>query len=178
MDSGFAPDRRSPNLVYEQASDSTSNLHPKQFRPADLPSPGDSSEKTRALQKKVTYLSRTMHHNLQAAMLRGDDLVDLGRKAGELELGNGHDEYRHQERRRRSPSPSKTVVDVTKVDADDEEAIARAMGFGGFATTKVSFMDKKKKKTEYRQILHRKKLYEIPLTRQQAEEKQQGVPPE
>jgi hypothetical protein len=38
-------------------------------------------------------------------------------------------------------------------------------------------VDKKKKKTEYRQILHRKKLYEIPLTRQQAEEKQQGAPP-
>jgi U4/U6.U5 tri-snRNP-associated protein 3 len=75
---------------------------------------------------------------------------------------------------------------MTEVDADDEEAIARAMGFGGFDTTKgrhvvgnaTGAVDKKKKKTEYRQILHRKKLYEVPLTRQQAEEKQQISPPE
>jgi hypothetical protein len=88
MNSGFAPDRRSPNLVYEQNADSTSDLQPKQFRPAELSSLRVSSEKARTLQKKVTYLSRTMHHNLQAAMLRGDDLVDLERKAGELELGS------------------------------------------------------------------------------------------
>jgi len=29
-----------------------------------------------------------------------------------------------------------------------------------------------KKKVQYRQILHKKKLYEVPLTRQQLEEKQ------
>jgi hypothetical protein len=29
---------------------------------------------------------------------------------------------------------------VAKVDADDEEAIAQAMGFGSFATTKVPYI--------------------------------------
>lgn len=55
----------------------------------------------------------------------------------------------------------------------------RAMGFGGFDSTKgkhvvgnVTGAADKKKKVEYRQMLHKKRLYEIPLTRQQAEEQE------
>lgn len=56
------------------------------FRPVDLPSLENHEEHTRELQKKVSHLTRTMHHNLQYVLKRGSNLTDLEKRLGTLEL--------------------------------------------------------------------------------------------
>lgn len=85
MDSGFSLGRRSPVVIGEDSPKGPSQSSAKL---AEVPGLPQSVENTKQLQKKVTYLSRTMHHNLQAAMLRGDDLAEMERKASSLELGS------------------------------------------------------------------------------------------
>lgn len=56
------------------------------FRPMDLVEDCTDEEKVQSMQRKVSHLTRTMHHNLQALAVRGDDLADLERRAGRVEL--------------------------------------------------------------------------------------------
>ena len=77
-------------------------------------------------------------------------------------------------------------IDLSLVDPNDPDAIAAIMGFGNFDSTKGKEVEGNvtgaadiRKKQKYKQYLHVKKLYEIPLTRQQLEEKaKQQQPPQ
>lgn len=102
--SGFGQDRRastpsaSPVSVFGGSNASTAGLMEPVgerrasaaaspiFRPVDLPSLENHEEHTRELQKKVSHLTRTMHHNLQYVLKRGSNLTDLEQRLGTLEL--------------------------------------------------------------------------------------------
>lgn len=56
------------------------------FRPIDLGTGYEGEDRMQAMQQKVSYLTRSMHHNLQALAMRGDSLVELERRAGSVEV--------------------------------------------------------------------------------------------
>lgn len=97
--SSLQPDRpRSTSLgEYHGQGDSKSDLlegHQKDpvatstFRPADLSNLPGSQDKARELQRKVSHLTRTMHHNLKYVTQRGEEVANLEAKVGNLEIGS------------------------------------------------------------------------------------------
>lgn len=72
---------------------------------------------------------------------------DRARRSHDHSGGSRIDRYQHQShsypsertgrQEVRQQAPKEEEVDLSTVDADDDEAIAKAMGFGGFTSTKV-----------------------------------------
>ena len=99
--SGFGPERpRSASLgeYYSSEGTSKSDLLRESspgdghggnvFRPMDLANTPHSRDQTQELHRKVSHLTRTMHHNLQYVSQRGADLQRLENQVGQLELGS------------------------------------------------------------------------------------------
>lgn len=65
-----------------------------------------------------------------------------GHGSGQNLQALGHDAWRQgkspeEQYKNRIESSTSTTIDVSNVDPDDEESIMKAMGFGGFDSTKV-----------------------------------------
>ena len=98
--SGFDQARRAstgtPVSVFSAHSSKSELLDPQEaktpatpiFRPIDLPEIDNSKEQARELQRKVSHLTRAMHHNLQSVLQRGSSLSELETKVGSLEMGS------------------------------------------------------------------------------------------
>lgn len=61
---------------------------PTVFRPSDLPMMYPTEACSQDLQRKVVHLTRSMHHNLRMAALRGETLDEMQRRLGEVETGS------------------------------------------------------------------------------------------
>lgn len=69
-----------------------------------------------------------------------------------------------------------SAIDLSAVDAEDGDEFLKAMGFAEFGSTKgkavegnVAGATRISKKQKYRQFLHQKNIYKIPLTKQDLE---------